>query len=246
MTQPLQGIKVLDFSMGVAGPHAGMLLAQHGADVVKIETREGDWTRVMGRRVGDLTAFSVVYNQGKRGLAIDLKSPLGREAARQMVRQADVLIEAFRPGVMDRFGLGWGDLQPLNPRLVYLSVSGFGAKGPRASKPGTDLVLQAYTGLMHGNRDENELPRHIDFQLIDAVTGLYAYHAIAGALFDIARNGSAGRHIDCSLMAGALAYQSAKIAEAHLEGGVRPDYVPLGVFATADGHVALSTRRDDH
>jgi crotonobetainyl-CoA:carnitine CoA-transferase CaiB-like acyl-CoA transferase len=246
MAGPLQGIKVLDFSMGVAGPHAAMLMAQQGAEVVKIESHEGDWSRVLGRRFGDLSAFSIVYNQGKRSLAIDLKQPEAQAAVRGMALQADVLIESFRPGVMGRFGLGTEALRAANPRLVYLSISGFGASGPMADKPATDLVMQAFTGLMHGNRYDDGLPRHIDFQLIDAVTGLYAYQAIAGALFDVMRNGAPGRHIDCSLMKSALAYQAGKIAEDFLEQGVRPVYVPLGVFRTADGFVSLSTRRDDH
>jgi crotonobetainyl-CoA:carnitine CoA-transferase CaiB-like acyl-CoA transferase len=246
MTQALQGIKVLDFSMGVAGPHAGMLCAQHGADVVKVETREGDWCRVLGQQYGDLSAFSLIYNRGKRSLAIDMKQPEALRTVQQMATQADVIIEAFRPGVMKKFGLDFATVRRDNPNVVYLSVSGFGADGPMADAPATDAVMQAFSGLMNSNKDAEGTPQRIDLILIDVITGLYGYQAISSALIDRLRHGTPGRHIDCSLLKAAVSFQAGKIVENYIEKGDRALYVPLGVFATADGHITLSCRRDEH
>lgn len=247
MAYAMQGIKVLDFSMGVAGPHAGMLCAQHGADVVKVESHEGDWARVLGQQYGDLSAFSLLYNRGKRSLAIDMKQPEALAAVRDMARQADVVIEAFRPGVMQKFGLDHATLSRDNPGLIYLSVSGFGQDGPLRDAPATDAILQAFSGLMTSNPDAQGTPQRIDLILIDVITGLYGFQAISAALLDRVRNGQArGSHIDCSLMRCAIAFQGGKIIENYIEAGDRALYVPLGVFATADGHVSISVRRDEH
>ena len=242
----LQGMKVLDFSMGVAGPHAGLLCARHGADVVKIEPPRGDWSRELGRQYGDMSAFAAVYNRGKRSVAIDMKDPQGLAAVREMALQADVLIEAFRPGVMARFGLDYGTLARQNPRLVYLSVNGFGQTGPLVDAPATDVILQAFSGLMYSNRDERDMPQRIDYVVIDVLTGLYGFQAVLAALLQRARHGGTGRHVECSMLKAAVAFQAGKIVEDKLEDGDRPLYVPLGVFATADGRISLSVRRDDH
>lgn len=246
MNAAMQGLRVLDFSMGVAGPHAGMLCAQHGADVVKVESLEGDWARVLGQQYGDLSAFSLIYNRGKRSLSVDLKDALACAAMRQMAAQADVIIEAFRPGVMAKFGLDEVSVRKSNPNVVYLSVTGFGAQGPLSCAPATDAILQAFSGLMYSNKDAQGAPQRIDLVVIDIITGLYAFQAISTALLARQRHGTPGTHIDCSLMKSALALQAGKIVENFIEKGDRASYVPLGVFVTQDGHVSLSVRRDDH
>src|SRR5690606_28689930 len=123
---PYAGIKVVDLSQGIAGPYAAMLLAQQGAEVIKIEPPDGDWSRVLGRRYGDHTAFSIAGNLGKRSLCVDLKTDDGRARVQTLAARADVFIEGFRPGVAERLGFGWNSLSRMNPRLLYLSVSGFG------------------------------------------------------------------------------------------------------------------------
>jgi len=245
-TASMRGIKVLDFSMGVAGPHAGALCALHGAEVVKIESREGDWSRVLGEQHGDFSAFSVVYNRGKRSLSIDLKNEQAQAAVRRMAQEADVVIEAFRPGVMRKFGLDYDSLREANPRLIYLSINGFGSAGSMVDEPAVDVVMQAFTGFMYANADDDGLPQRLDFVVIDAVTGLYGFQAISMALLERARFGGSGYRVECSLMSAAMALQAGKILESHVESGERAMYVPLGVFATADGFVSLSARRDDH
>lgn len=242
----MQGIKVLDFSMGIAGPQAGMLCAQQGADVLKVESLEGDWSRVLGPRYGDLTATATVCNRGKRSLAIDLKDAASGQAVRVLAERADVVIEAFRPGVMRRFQLDYASVAASNPGVVYLSVNGFGASGPLVDAPATDAVLQAFSGLMHCNKSRERAPQRLDLFVIDMVTGLYAYQAIANSLLEIARTGQGGRHIECSLLNAALALQASKVLEQHLDSSEQSYYVPLGVYQTRDGHVSLSVRRDDH
>lgn len=246
MRLAMQGVKVLDFSMGLAGPEAGMLCAQQGADVIKVESLEGDWSRTLGHTYGDLSAYATVCNRGKRSLSIDLKDEQGREAVKVLSMKADVVIEAFRPGVMDRFGLGYETLSKVNSNLVYLSVNGFGSSGPLVKAPATDAVVQAFSGFMHCNKDSEGVPQRLNLFIIDLVTGLYAYQAIANALLEQARTGAGGRHIECSLLNSAVALQAGKILEQHLESGDQSYYVPLGVYGTADGHVSLSVRRDDH
>ena len=141
---PFAGLKVVDLSQGIAGPYAGMLLAQYGADVIKVEPPEGDWARALGRRYGDLSAFVIAANLGKRAIVLDLKAGEGRATLRRLVASADVFLESFRPGVAARLGFGYPDVAALSPRVIYLSVSGFGQTGPDAERPGVDTVFQAF------------------------------------------------------------------------------------------------------
>src|SRR5271170_6736686 len=141
------GLRVLDLGQGIAAPYCAMLLAMHGADVVKLEPPGGDWSRGLGKRYGDHTAMSAHFNRGKRGLALDLRAPAGRDIALDLAKRADIVIEGFRPGVAARLGLGYEALAALNPRLLYVSVSGFGQEGPHIALPCTDSVAQAFSGL---------------------------------------------------------------------------------------------------
>jgi crotonobetainyl-CoA:carnitine CoA-transferase CaiB-like acyl-CoA transferase len=243
---PLHGIKVLDATQGVAGPHSTMLLAQHGADVVKLEPLAGEWGRGLGKMYGDLCAHAVVFNRGKRSLAVDLKVAEGGAVARQLARTADVVVESFRPGVMARFGLGYDDVRQDNPEVIYLSVTGFGQHGPNRDLPVTDAVIQAFSGLMSINRDAQGTPQRIGMVAIDVLTGVYAYQAIASALIKRLRFGG-GQYIDCSLMQCAAAFQSAKIAEHYLEGGA-PQllYVPVGTMRTSNGYINITAMREQH
>jgi crotonobetainyl-CoA:carnitine CoA-transferase CaiB-like acyl-CoA transferase len=243
---PLAGLKVLDFAQGIAGPHATMLLAQYGAEVIKVEPLAGDWGRTLGKAYGDLSAHAVAFNRGKKSLAVDLKNPDALAIVRRMAAEADVIAESFRPGVMARFGLGYESLARGNPALVYLSVSGFGQQGPNRDLPATDAVLQAYTGWMFMNKNAEGIPQRSGMVAVDVMTGLYAYQAIASALIRRFRSGQ-GRYIDCSLMQAAAAFQCAKMMEYHLENGAPAGlYVPVGCFETADGYINVTSMRDHH
>ena len=158
---PFRGLRVLDFGQGVASPYAGYLLAANGADVIKVEPPEGDWSRRLGTTYGNHSALSAVYNRGKRGLVLDLKKSEGIETAMKLAADADVLIEGFRPGVMDRLGLGYDALSKDNSRLIYLSISGFGQQGPYSQRPCSDSVAQAFSGLVAVNVGADGTPHRV-------------------------------------------------------------------------------------
>ena len=146
------GITVLDFTQGIAGPHASMLLALHGADVIKIEPLDGDWGRALGDIKGDHCAHSIAFNRGKRSIALDLKSADGRAVVQKLAAKADVVMESFRPGVIQRLGFGYEDIRKVNPKVIYCSVSGFGQTGPYSKRPTVDGLIQAFSGMMVMNR----------------------------------------------------------------------------------------------
>ena len=244
--QSLSGIKVVDVTQGIAGPHAGMLLAQHGATVIKLEPLEGDWGRTLGKRYDDLSAQAIVFNRGKKSLAVDLKTGQGRDIARRLASDSDVVLESYRPGVMSRLGLGYEDIRAMRPDVIYLSISGFGQRGPYSGLPVTDSVIQAFSGWMTLHKDPDGTPTRSGITAIDVMTGLYAYQAIASALIRRLRFGE-GAYIDCSMLQSAAAFQAAKILEHYFEKG-RPEasYVPVGVMPTADGYLSISAMRDSH
>jgi crotonobetainyl-CoA:carnitine CoA-transferase CaiB-like acyl-CoA transferase len=232
---PFAGLKVVDLSQGVAGPYCGMLLAQHGANVIKVEpTGEGDWSRTIGKRYGDHTAYSIPTNLGKRSIAVDVKSAEGRDVLWRLIAGADVLLEGFRPGVLDRLGFGYEAVSAREPRILYLSVSGFGQIGPLSGRPAMDPVLQAFTGLMIDNKDEDGIPHRVQFVVIDMSTALYAFQALSAALY-ARRDETRGRRIEVSLLQAASAVQAIRMMMVYLEGEHVRRAMPSGVFKTADG-----------
>jgi crotonobetainyl-CoA:carnitine CoA-transferase CaiB-like acyl-CoA transferase len=242
---PFAGLKVIDLSQGVAGPYCGMLLAQHGANVIKVEpTGEGDWARTIGRRYGGHTAYSIPANLGKRSIALDLKSDEGKEVLWRLIGGADVLIEGFRPGVLDRLGFGYDAVSRREPRILYLSVSGFGQAGPLSGRPAMDPVLQAFTGLMMDNKGEDGIPHRVPFVIIDMSTALYAFQALSAALY-ARRAEPRGRRIEVSLLEAASAIQVIRMMMVYLEGESVKRAMPSGVFKTADGWLQFLVIRDD-
>jgi crotonobetainyl-CoA:carnitine CoA-transferase CaiB-like acyl-CoA transferase len=242
---PFAGLKVVDLSQGVAGPYCGMLLAQHGANVIKVEpTREGDWARTIGRRYGGHTAYSIPTNLGKRSIAVDLKSDEGKEVLWRLIGGADVLIEGFRPAVLDRLGFGYDAVSRREPRILYLSVSGFGQGGPLSGRPAMDPVLQAFTGLMIDNKGEDGIPHRVPFVIIDMSTALYAFQALSAALY-ARREERRGRRIEVSLLEAASAIQAIRMMMVYLEGEGVKRAMPSGVFKTADGWLQFLVIRDD-
>jgi len=242
---PFAGLKVVDLSQGIAGPYCAMLLAQHGADVIKVEgIGEGDWARALGVRHGSHSAFSIIGNLGKRSLSIDLKSPAGKQVLWRVLKGADVFLEGFRPGVVKRLGFDYEAVAAREPRLLYLSISGFGQTGPLAERPAMDPVLQAYTGLMNENRGEDGVPHRVPVIVVDMSTALYAFQALSAALY-ARRDEPRGRYIDVSLMQAATNLQSIRLMANHLEGGpMKPGGAPAGVFQTADGWMSILAMND--
>ncbi len=242
---PFAGLKVVDLSQGIAGPYCAMLLAQHGAEVIKVEgIGEGDWARTLGTRYGSHSAYSIIGNLGKKSIAVDLKSDAGKHVLWRLLEGADVFLEGFRPGAIRRLGFDYESVAAREPRLLYLSISGFGQSGPLAERPAMDPVLQAYTGLMIENRGEDGIPHRVPVIVVDMSTALYAFQALSAALY-ARRDETRGRYLDVSLMQAATALQSIRLMACHLEGGtMKPGGVPGGVFRMADGWMSMVAIND--
>lgn len=243
---PYTGIRVVDMSQGVAGPYCGMLLAQNGADVIKVEPGgDGDWARILGQTYGDHTAFSVAANLGKRSIVMDLKHEASSGILDRMIKEADVFIEGFRPGVTDRLGFSYDRLKALNPKLIYVSVSGFGQTGPMRERPAMDPMLQAFTGFMSENKGADGLPHRTPVIYFDMTTGLYAQQAVAAALFTQRIQGiTDGKRINMSLMETAAAVQSIRVMSNYREGPFKIAAAPSGTFETKDGFLQLIIVKD--
>jgi crotonobetainyl-CoA:carnitine CoA-transferase CaiB-like acyl-CoA transferase len=242
--KPFAGLKVIDVSQGVAGPYCGMLLAQYGANVIKVEPpATGDWARNLGVVYGDQCAYSIPSNLGKRAIALDLKQEDGRAILWRLIRGADVFLQGFRPGVIERLGFGYQHVAEREPRIIYLSVSGFGQMGPLAERPAMDPILQAYTGLTVENKGEDGIPHRAPIIAIDMSTALYAYSAVSTALY-ARRDEPRGRHIEASLLQAAAGLQVVRMMQSYLEGGaIRPPGAPSGVYQVADGWLTITVVR---
>jgi crotonobetainyl-CoA:carnitine CoA-transferase CaiB-like acyl-CoA transferase len=242
------GMKVIDLSGGVAGPSCAMMLAQHGADVIKVETPHngGDWSRILGRTYEDHSAFSLYGTLGKRSLALDLKTPEGKEILWRLVSGADVFIEGFRPGTIQRYGFSYDAVSAKEPGIIYYSISGFGQTGPLASRPAMDPVLQAFTGIVTENKGEHDNhPHRIAISLIDMFSGLLGFQAIATSLY-VRREQAVkqGRYIELSLMQGGAMLSVIRMIANYLERGTTTrTSMPNGVFNTADGQINITMVR---
>jgi crotonobetainyl-CoA:carnitine CoA-transferase CaiB-like acyl-CoA transferase len=248
MAEPLlSGIKVLDLSQGIAGPYCCGILGRQGADVIKVEPPAGDWSRLMGAQRNGSSAVLFACNAGKRGICIDAGTEAGREALGRIAAQVDIIVQNFRPGVADRLGLGYAALMRRNERLLYVSISGFGATGPYVAMPATDTIMQAISGMMSLNRDASGTPRRIGIFLADISAALYAAQLVTAALYRREMDGQ-GRHIEVSLLEACAALQSMNIAERNFAGPDEatssPPSAPSGIYQTRDGYLTLATLND--
>ena len=247
LAAPLKSLKVVDLTQGLAGPYCAMLLAHHGADVVKIEPPNGDWSRTLGVPRGGMTSGFIACNRGKRGIVLDLKQPSHVQAVHTLAAQADVVLESNRAGVADRLGVGFETLHAINPDLIYLSVTGFGQTGPYRDRPVTDAIMQAFSGFMTRNPDADGLPSRIEFAVPDYTTGLMAYQAVSTALLGRAFGQHRGRHVDVSLMSAMLAYQQANIIDWEFGNHVvKNPLPPTGTYRTQDGLINISIVREKY
>ena len=265
MAGPLAGYKVLDMSRILAGPWAGQLLADLGADVIKIERPKcGDDTRSWGPpylkdREGNDTedaAYFFCANRGKKSVTIDITCPEGQEIIRQLANQSDVLIENYKVGGLANYGLDYHSLSKINPKLIYCSITGFGQTGPYADLPGYDFLIQGMGGLMSvtGEPDdpkkENGGPTKVGVAVTDLFTGLYASNAIQAALIE-RQNSGLGQYIDLALLdvqAATLANQASNYLVGGLVperlGNAHPNIVPYQAFSTSDGHIIIAVGND--
>ncbi|WP_113911525.1 CaiB/BaiF CoA transferase family protein [Roseovarius dicentrarchi] len=249
-TQPLAGVRVLDFTRVLAGPYCTAMMADLGADVIKVESIHGDDYRHVGPfQDGESLLFQAV-NRGKRSIVLDLKTAEGVATAKALLRETDVLVENFRPGVMDKLGLGAAGLMAEFPELIYVSVSGFGQTGPNAKKPAYDIILQAMSGLMDATGEPGGQPTMVGEAVADVAGGLFAAWGTMVALFDRSRTGK-GRHVDVGLfdaltsMMPTLACRTLMNGEAPSRTGNRhPLSAPFGTYRAQDGHFAVAVLND--
>ncbi len=243
MTLPLAGLRVVDLSQIVSGPMAASILADQGADVIKVETPGGDPVRGLGPRKGDVSTMFITVNRGKRGIVLDLKQAAAADVLARLISQADVLIENFRPGAIERLGFGYERCRTLNPRLIFASINGFGPDGPYANIRVYDPVVQAVSGLAATQTDRDGNVGLIRSLIADKVTALTAVQAITAALFMRERTGIAQR-VDVAMLDAAVAFNWADGMYNHGFVDDAPPAFPeygamMRLWPAADGQVAI-------
>jgi crotonobetainyl-CoA:carnitine CoA-transferase CaiB-like acyl-CoA transferase len=252
---PLDGIRVIELARILAGPWAGQTLADLGADVIKVEAPEGDDTRRWGppfiEAGGETTAaYFHATNRGKRSITCDFRTAEGQDTVRRLVRDADVVIENFKVGGLEKYGLDHASLCKLNPRLVYCSITGFGQDGPYAHRAGYDFIIQGMSGLMSVTGAADGQPQKVGVAVADISTGVYAATAILAALVQRGRTGE-GQHIDMALLdvaTAVMANQSMNYLASGrppaMMGNAHPNLAPYAVFDCNDGWLILATGND--
>jgi crotonobetainyl-CoA:carnitine CoA-transferase CaiB-like acyl-CoA transferase len=255
---PLAGVRVVELARVLAGPWAGQILADLGAEVTKVENPDGgDDTRhwgppfLHGNDGADLSsAYYHSTNRGKRSIALDFKKPEDVETVRQLVNRADIVIENFKVGGLKKYGLDWETLRLVNPKLVYCSITGFGQTGPYAPRAGYDFIIQGMSGLMSMTGEPDEPPQKSGMAVADMFTGLYAVIAIQAALMHV-RAGGQGQHIDMSLLDTQSAIMSYHALSCLVSGkspsrigNAHTSIMPYDVLPVADGHVILAVGND--
>lgn len=251
--KPLHGVRVLDLTNVLAGPFACHQLAHMGADVIKVENRQGG---DLARQLGADQALNKAYmgvsflaqNPGKRSIALDLKHPKGKEILRRLVRTADVLVENYRPGVMQRLGLGYESLLQDNPKLIYCAISGFGQDGPLRDLPAYDQIIQGMSGVMSITGAPENAPYRVGYPVADTIGGLTAAFSVAAALAD--RNRTEGVFIDVSMLEAAMATMGWAVSN-HLIADRAPQPMgndnvtasPSGTFRTGDGLLNIAANK---
>jgi len=249
---PIAGVRVLDLGRHLAGPTCAMLLGDLGADVIKVEKPEvGEDGRSAGPPFFDgVSAFFLSANRNKRSLTLDIKRPEGQDAFRRLADTADIVIENFRPGVMDALGIGYATMRERNPRIIYCSISGFGADGPFADRPGLDQIIQGFSGLMSVTGFEGGEPVQVGIPIADLLTGLYGAYGVLAALQARERTGC-GQVVNTSLleaMVGTMGFQAVR----YINGGDvpppagnhHPINAPYGIFRAKDGYLTLGATGD--
>ncbi|MGW0003676.1 CaiB/BaiF CoA transferase family protein [Nocardia grenadensis] len=252
----LEGVRVLDMTNVLAGPFAGYQLALMGADVIKIETPgAGDLARQLGADAElsgeNLGVSFLAQNSGKRSVTVNLKTSGGKEVFERLVASADVLLENFRPGVLERLGFGWDRLRAVNPRLVYCAVSGFGASGPMQTRPAYDQVIQGLSGIMSVTGTPDTAPLRVGYPVCDSFGGLAAAFAVSSALLRQQRTGQ-GAYLDTSMLDAALTSMGWAVSD-HLIAGRNPTAMgnenvtsaPSGTFRTADGALNIAANKQE-
>ena len=249
MTGPLEGFKIIDLTQVVSGPLATMMLADQGADVIKVESPGGDYTRAVSNRRNGFAAAFLNNNRNKRSVTLDLKHPQGLDTCLRLAATADVFVQNFRPGVIDRMGLGETAVREARPDIVYVSISGFGDRGPYAAKPVYDPLVQALTGLTTVQAgSDHERPRLVRTIIPDKVTGITAAQAITAALLARERSGE-GQHVRLSMLESVVAFLwhsdmgSQTFVGDELPQAEAQSFIDL-IYETTDGYISVAVQND--
>ena len=253
MERPLSGIKVLDVSRILAGPWCTAYLADMGAEVIKIEKpKTGDDSHIFGPFVNGVSSYFMLFNRGKKGITLDIKSPQGLEIFKRMVKECDVVVENFRCGVADKLGIGYEALKQINPRLVYASISGFGQYGPSKDLPAYDPIVQGISGLMSINGHPTDPPTKVGCSIADVSAGTNAALGILLALYARERTGQ-GQHVDVSLLDSVFCLMESNIVRYTMGGGKilptrlgsrHPISAPMDTFKAEDGYLYIAVAND--
>ena len=245
-TRPLGDVRVIEFCNVAAGPFCGMLFADFGADVVKVEPRQGDALRQWPPITGGFSENFASLNRNKRSIALNLKDAADNDVACRLVRSADVVIENNRPGVMERLGLGYEDFAETQPQLIYCSLSAFGQSGPRAQQGGFDVTIQAIAGIMSVTGEPDGAPVKCGVPLVDFAAGLYAAFAVSSLLAQV-RAGGPGGHIDVPMMGVSMAIAALQTSEffgtgknPRKLGAAHPRNAPYDLFRAKEGNFVLA------
>lgn len=251
MARPLEGIRVIDLSRVLAGPYLTMMLGDLGAEVIKIESPEGDDTRQWGPPfAGGESAYYLCVNRNKKSITLNLKIPEARQVLLDLVKVGDILVENFRVGTMEKWGLGYEQLQAVNPRLIYCAISGYGQTGPYKDRPGYDFIAQAEGGIMSITGEPEGAPMKVGVAIVDITAGLYAGMAILAALYERESSGK-GQFIDVALLDSQVAWL-ANVASNYLisgqppkrYGNAHPNIVPYETFKCKDRWIAVGIGAD--
>lgn len=256
---PLSGMRVVDLTRVLSGPFCTMILGDLGADVIKVEAAEGDTVRAQGAAREGLSWYFAAFNRNKRSIVLDLKSQPGKDALTALLQDADVLVENFRPGVLDRLGFGEARLKRLNARLVVCAISGFGPDGPYRDRPAFDFIAQAMSGFMSSNGRPDDPPLRSGLPISDLVAGLYGALGVVSALLRRQRDGQGeggggaeGDRVDVSLTSSMISLLAFLASDYFATGNVvqrsgndHPIAAPYGLFRTADEPIAIAPNNDD-
>ena len=251
MNKVLSGIRVLDFSQVLAGPFCTMNLADFGAEVIKIEKPgSGDGSRIFGPFVADQSGYYILVNRGKKGITLDLKK--GKDIIYEMVKSCDIVVENFKPGVMEKLGYSYDKLKEINPRLIYCSISGFGQDSPMRDLPAYDIVAQGMSGMMSITGYPNDPPARVGSSLGDVSAGLYAVTGILLALYNREKTGK-GQYVDIAMLDSVFAFIETNVVR-HTIGGVHPTRVgarhplsaPVDIYMCKDAYVIIAVASDHH
>ena len=249
--KPLAGLRVLDLSRVLAGPYCSMMLADYGADIVKIEPPDvGDDARAFGPFVGKESAYFMSLNRNKRSMTLNFKREAEIDVFREMVKHADVVLENYRPGTMEKFGLGYDELKKINPKIIYAACSGFGHSGPYQYKPAYDIIVQAMGGIMSVTGPEGGEPSRVGASVGDIIAGLFTAYGVMLALFHRERTGE-GQKVDVGMLDCQVAVLENAIARYVTSGVVpvplgnrHPSITPFASFTAKDGHIIVGAGND--